>query len=72
VVHVTGKKYRAEPYPCDPDDIVIAPFDIRTTGTCRVFDAPVPARTGSLALEPGKVTNAADISGARIWSGLTR
>ncbi len=72
VVHVTGKKYRAEPYPCDPDDIVIAPFDIRTTGTCRVFDAPVLARTGSLALEPGKVTNAADISGARIWSGSTR
>jgi competence protein ComEC len=72
VVHVTGGKYRAEPYPCDPGDIVVASFDIRTTGTCRVFDAPVLARTGSLALAPGHVIQAADTSGARIWSGKSR
>jgi competence protein ComEC len=72
VVHVTGKKYRTEPFACNPSDIVIAPFAIQTKGACQVYDGPVLSRTGSLALTGEDIRSASDTSGARIWSGKTQ
>jgi competence protein ComEC len=68
VLHVTGKRAAAELTRCSAGQIVISPVPLSLPGGCDVYDAKRLMRTGSLAIDRGRVITAAERSGRRMWS----
>ena len=66
-IHLAGKRAAAAFPTCRADQVVIVSVQMRPEGPCEVFDPRRLRETGSLAIGPGGVVSARDISGARRW-----
>ncbi len=70
VLLVRGKTELAKIGGCDGADILVTDQDNAGQRPCRLFDADILTRTGSVAItSDGRLETARDRSGGRVWNG---